>query len=584
MNLTTLKSPADIKNLSLAQLNELADDLRTVLLQKLAAHGGHVGPNLGMVEATVALHYVFDAPHDKLVFDVSHQSYVHKMLTGRMDAFVNPKLYDSVTGYTNYKESEYDLFTVGHTSTAVSLAAGLAKGRDFRNEDYRVVAVVGDGSLSGGEAFEGLDYGADLNSNFIVVVNDNDMSIAENHGGLYDNLRELRESEGTCAVNYFKALGYDYLYVNYGNDIRSLIDAFEKVKDSNKPVVVHINTMKGFGYAPAEREKEKFHYSAPFDKNSGQLTRIDQSVGYDDIFRDYMIGVMNERPEVTLITAGTPGVLCFDAETRKSVGKQFIDVGIAEQTAVALASGLAKAGCRPVFGVVSSFLQRAYDQLSQDVAINETAPVLNIFYGGSWGMNDVTHLGWFDISLVTNIPGWVYLAPADREEYVAMLDWAISQTEYPVAVRMPAPPVLSCGHEVKFDVPRLNRFEMVHEGKDVALIGAGSFLQRAKDAAKLLKTHGVDATVINPRFLSGVDTEMLEVLKRNHRVVITLEDGVIDGGFGQKVASYYGPSDMRVQCLGLRKEFADRYDLKELLRSCGLEPAQIADTALKLLS
>ncbi|MCM1006298.1 MAG: 1-deoxy-D-xylulose-5-phosphate synthase [Prevotella sp.] len=583
MNLCNIKTPADIKKLSMQQLNELSDELRAVLLQKLAHHGGHVGPNLGMVEATVAMHYVFNAPEDKLVFDVSHQSYVHKMLTGRIDAFINPKLYDSVTGYTNWEESEYDLFTVGHTSTAVSLAAGLAKGRDLQGESYRVVALVGDGSLSGGEAFEGLDLGATLDSNFIVIVNDNDMSIAENHGGLYNNLRELRESNGTCPVNYFKALDYEYMYVNYGNDIRSLIDAFEQVKDTRRPVVVHINTMKGHGYVPAERNKEAFHFSAPFDKATGQLVQLNDSQDYSDIFRDYMLGRMASDSKITVITAGTPGVLGFDPEARALAGKQFVDVGIAEQTAVALASGIAKSGVRPVFGVVSSFLQRAYDQLSQDVAINGTAPVVNIFYGGAWGMNDVTHLGWFDIALVSNIPGWIYLAPTCKEEYLAMLEWAVNQHEHAVAIRVPGPTVISTGEKVASDFSHINKFEMVHKGKGVALIGAGNFLQRAKSAAAILKEKGVDATIINPRFLSGVDEKMLDSLLADHKLVITLEDGVIDGGFGQKVATFYGPTAMRVKCLGLKKEFADHYDRQALLHSCGLDPQLIADTAISLL-
>lgn len=570
--------------MSVDQLNQLASELRKPLLRKLAQHGGHVGPNLGMVEATIAMHYVFDAPKDKLVFDVSHQSYIHKMLTGRMDAFIDPKLYDSVTGYTNWEESPYDLFTVGHTSTAVSLAAGLAKGRDLRGGDERVVALVGDGSLSGGEAFEGLDFGATLDSNFIVIVNDNDMSIAENHGGLYKNLKELRESNGTCPVNYFRSLGYDYVYVNYGNDIRSLINAFESVKDTKHPVVVHINTMKGCGYAPAEEHKEHFHWSIPFDEATGNPVHMSETADYADIFRDFMLGKIKNDPTLAVITAGTPGSIGFDAESRRLAGKQFVDVGIAEQTAIALASGMAKAGTRPVFGVVSSFLQRAYDQLSQDVAINGTAPVISIFYGGAWGMNDVTHLGWFDISIVSNIPGWVYLAPTCKEEYVAMLDWAIRQTKYPVAIRVPGPAVISTGLKYDDDYSELNRFQTIHRGKEVAIIGAGDYMPMARAAASLLKEKGLDATVINPRFLSGLDKELLTDLRKDHKLVVTLEDGVLDGGFGQKVAAFYGDTPMKVKCYGLEKKFADRYSLSDLLAANRLQPDLIASDILGILA
>lgn len=583
MELTEIKSPKDLKCMSLERLNLLAMELRAVLLKKLSAHGGHCGPNLGMVEATIALHYVFDTPKDKLVFDVSHQTYVHKMLTGRIGAFVNPADYDKVTGYTNWEESPYDVFTLGHTSTSVSLAAGLAKARDLRGGDERVVALIGDGSLSGGEAFEGLDYAATLKSNFIVVVNDNDMSIAENHGGIYDNLRELRESDGKSENNYFKSLGFKYMYVPYGNDIHSLIDAFEKVKDTDTPIVVHISTMKGKGYAPAEAHKEQFHYNAPFDEPTGNPLYISEAESYDDIFSEYMLGRIKSDPNIAVITAGTPGVSGFTPELRKIAGRQFIDVGIAEQTAVALASGLAKGGVRPVFGVVSSFLQRAYDQLSQDVSINGTAPVVNIFYGGVAGMNDVTHLGWFDIVLVSNIPGWVYLAPTNREEYLAMLGWAISQNEHPVAVRVPSGTVVSAGKPVEADYSQLNKFAVTKHGRDVAIIGAGDFFALAAQAVAQLEESGVAATLINPRFLSGLDAELLESLKENHKVVFTLENGVLSGGFGEKVAAYYGDSEMKVKCYGLKKEFADRYNVEEMMAACRLTPSQIAEDALAML-
>lgn len=583
MELSKIKSPADIRNLGIDELKTLCDDLRQAFLVKISNHGGHVGPNLGLVEATVALHYVFDTPKDKIVFDVSHQTYIHKMLTGRIEAFLDPEKYDDVTGYTNPSESPYDLFTIGHTSTAVSLAGGIAKGRDLQGENYNVVALVGDGSLSGGEAFEGLDEGATLDSNFIVVVNDNEMSIAENHGGLYSDLALLRETNGTAECNYFKSLGYDYIYVAEGNDVASLVEAFRKVKDTRHPVVVHIHTDKGHGYKPAEEHKEAFHFSGPFDLATGKSKNEGGGESYDDIFASEMLTEMKNDPRVCVLTAGTPGVVGFTPDLREEAGKQFIDVGIAEQEAAAMASGIASAGGRPCFGVVSSFIQRAYDQLSQDISINNQPVVLNIFYGSILGMTDVTHLGWFDIALISNIPGWVYLAPTNVEEYLSMQRWAMSQTEHPVAIRIPGGRVEHAAGEVQTDWSDLNKFEVTRKGADVAIIGAGTFYSLAVETAVELAEEGVNATVINPRYLSGLDTELLDSLKKDHRLVITIEDGILDGGFGEKVARYYGPTDMKVTCYGLRKKFADRYNYKAILEENHLTAPQIAEDALSLL-
>lgn len=581
MQLKDIASPADIRTLGKQELNDLCRDLRTVFLTKISAHGGHVGPNLGLVEATVALHYVFDTPKDKIVFDVSHQTYIHKMLTGRIEAFLNPEKYDDVTGYTNPEESPYDLFTIGHTSTAVSLAGGIAKGRDLLGEKYNVVALVGDGSLSGGEAFEGLDEGATLGSNFIVVVNDNEMSIAENHGGLYSNLALLRRTGGKAPENYFKALGYDYQYVEEGNNVEALIEAFQKVKDSDHPVVVHIHTDKGHGYKPAEENKEAFHWSMPFDLATGKLKEEDNEEDYSDIFTTEMLAEMKANPGVCVLTAGTPGVLGFSPDKRREAGRQFIDVGIAEQEAASMASGIAKAGGRPCFGVVSSFLQRAYDQFSQDISINNMPVVVNIFSGTVLGMTDVTHLGWFDIALMSNIPGWVFLAPTTKEEYISMQRWAMKQISYPVAIRFPGGKVRHSTSGVQSDWSDLNKFETVRQGSKVALIGAGTFLQLALDTADLLAEKGINATVINPRYLSGLDTAMLEELKRNHSLVVTMEDGVLDGGFGEKIARYYGDSYMKTLCYGIAKKFADRYDYKDMLEANHLTAPQIASDILK---
>ncbi len=578
MDLNRIKSPADIRTMSIDELYELSAQLRKSLLEKLAAHGGHIGPNLGFVEPTVALHYVFNTPEDKIVYDVSHQTYIHKMLTGRMEAFTDPAHYDDVSGFTDPAESPYDLFTIGHTSTSLSLAGGLVKARDLKGGKENIVAVIGDGSLSGGQALEGLDFGATLGSNFVVVVNDNDMSIAENHGGIYDNLRELRQTNGTAPCNLFKAMGWDYRYVAYGNDLRALINAFESVKNIDHPVVVHIATQKGCGYAPAEANREEFHFGAPFDLPTGQPLNISEAPGYDDIFLAETMEMIKADKNVAVITAGTPGVLGYTPDMRKLAGDQFVDVGISEQEAMGFASGMAKAGGRPIFGVVSSFLQRAYDQMEQDVAVNNTPVVVNIFYGSILGMNDVTHLGWFDIAMVANIPGWVYLAPTCEEEYKSMLAWAVKQTQYPVAVRVPGGSVVSSGREFPDDYSDLNKFELVEQGNQVAVIAAGTMFGIGQAAVNVLSHMGVSAALINPRYLSGIDTAILdELAAKGVKAVATLEDGVVEGGFGEKIAAYYAEKgDVKVKCYGAPKELRDRYDRAALLKECRLQPDLIA--------
>jgi 1-deoxy-D-xylulose-5-phosphate synthase len=530
-----------------------------------------------MVEATIALHYVFDSPVDKLVFDVSHQSYCHKMLTGRKDAFLYEEKYDDVSGYSNPDESEHDFFTIGHTSTSISLACGLAKARDLNGEKGNIIAIIGDGSLSGGEALEALDFASELKSNLIILVNDNDMSIAENHGGLYENLRALRESNGECECNLFKAMNLDYKYVAEGNDIDKLISAFESVKDSDKPVVLHICTQKGKGYALAEQNKENWHWCMPFDAKTGK-SKFDFSdyEDYSAITVNYLLDKMQEDKSVVAITSATPAVFGFTKENRDKAGKQFVDVGIAEEHAVALASGIAKNGGKPVYGVYSTFLQRTYDQLSQDVCINNSAVTFLVFSASVYGMNDVTHLGIYDIPMISNIPNMVYLAPTSKEEYLAMTKWAIDQTDHPVAIRVPSNGVISSNRSVRSDYSELNRFEMVEKGGKVAVVALGDFYQLGEQVAEKIKSElSIDATLINPIFATGIDEEMLDSLKADHEVVVTLEDGMIDGGFGEKIARYYGNSDVKVLSFGLKKEFPDRYDLAEYLKENKLTPEQI---------
>lgn len=578
MYIENINSPADVKKLNIMQLNVLAEEMRHALLTRASKHGGHFGPNFGMVEAIIAMHYVFDSPKDKIVFDVSHQCYPHKMLTGRKDAYLYEEHYDDVSGYTNPDESEHDFFTVGHTSTSISLACGLAKARDLNGEDGNVIAVIGDGSLSGGEALEGLDFASELNSNMIIVANDNDMSIAENHGGLYGNLKLLRETNGQAECNLFKAMNLDYIYVDKGNDIASLIEAFEKVKDTKKAVVVHINTLKGKGYAPAEQNKEKWHWHMPFDIATGESLFKDEEPDFSDASLEYLLKKMDEDKSVVAITTGTPTVMGFTADMRAKAGKQFVDVGIAEETAVALASGIAANGGKPVFGVYSSFIQRAYDQITQDVCINGNAVTFAVFAGSVYGMNDVTHLGLQDIPMLNSIPGLVYLAPVTKEDYIAMLDWSLTQNEYPVAIKVPGGRMVSTGTPVTKDFSKLGTYEVTKKGSRVAILGLGTFYETAVKAADILKTsHGIDATVINPYYISGIDADTLNELKEDHAVVATLEDGYLEGGFGAKIAAYYGSSDMKVLNFGIKKEFIDRYDVAEVLKDNHLTPEQIAE-------
>lgn len=578
MYIEKINQPTDVKNLNSEQLHVLADEMRQALLQKLSKRGGHFGPNLGMVEATIALHYVFNSPTDKIVYDVSHQSYPHKMLTGRKDAFLYEDKYDDVSGYSNPDESDHDFFTIGHTSTSVSLACGLAKGRDLKGDKENIIAVIGDGSLSGGEALEGLDFASELNSNLIIVVNDNDMSIAENHGGLYKNLKQLRDTDGKSECNLFKSMGLDYVFVKDGNDIDSLITAFEQVKDSTYPVVVHICTQKGKGYKIAEENKENWHYCGPFNLETGKSDMSqDGGEDYSSMTADILLKKMKEDKTVVGITSATPTVFGFTEDKRKEAGSQFVDVGIAEETAVALASGIAKNGGKPVYGVYSTFIQRTYDQLSQDLCINNNPATILVYLASVYGMNDVTHLGIYDIPMMSNIPNLVYLAPTTKEEYLAMLDWSIEQNDHPVAIRVPIS-VVSDGKKVTKDFSKLNEYEVTQNGSKIAIVALGSFYSVGAKTAEIIENKtGVKPTLINPIYITGTDDKLLEQLKENHDIVITVEDGVLNGGFGEKIARFYGNSDVKVLNYGLKKEFLDRYNPEEIVKANRLTPEQIAE-------
>ena len=594
MYIEKIKSPADLKKLDLKALQTVADETRQAVLNRVSKHGGHVGPNLGFVEATVALHYVFDAPKDKLVFDVSHQSYPHKVLTGRAAGFLgNVDDMNAISGYSSPTECpEYDNFEVGHTSTSISLATGLQKARDIKGTHENIIAIIGDGSLSGGEAFEGLDEASELDTGIIIVVNDNEMSIAENHGGIYKNLRALRESHGSCEHNWFKAWGFEYMYLEEGNVIEKLIEVFKSVKGTEKPTVVHIHTEKGHGYAPAVANKEAWHWGMPFNLEDGSRPRrtpdgsipeVTPCEDYGELFSDWMLREMKQDKSLIAVTAGTPTAAGFTPEKRKQAGEQHIDMGIAEEQAAAMISGMAKGGLHPVWTVYSTFIQRTYDQIAQDICINSNPAVINVMWGGVNSMNDITHICLFDIPMLCSIPGLTYLAPTTCEEYFAMLRWAISQDKKPIAIRVPSNGVHHTSEKVDSEYGHEPKYKVAHHGEKVAIIAEGSFFQKGENVVRLLATKGIDATLINPRYLNAVDAETLDSLKANHQLVVTLEDGSKDGGFGERIASYYGPSSMKVLVGGIKKGLYDRYDVNQLLSDNRLLDEQIVEDIISLL-
>ena len=585
MILENISGPQDLKKLTIEELQTLADETREVLLQKISSHGGHSGPNLGMVEMTVALHHVFDSPVDKIIFDVSHQTYIHKMLTGRQKAFMDPKHYDDVSGYTNPKESEHDLFTIGHTSTSLSLASGILHARDLKNEKSNVVAIIGDGALSGGMAYEGLNTIATLGTNAIIIINDNDQSIAKNpKGGIYTALESLRETKGQTTNNIFKALGYDYHYLEDGNNLEELISLFKEVKDIDHPVVLHIYTEKGKGFEPAERNHEKFHAGGPFSLETGEyIKKSTVSQTYNSITTEYLTKKLNKDPLAVVINAGTPGIV-FNRKLREELGSQFIDVGIAEEQAATMTTGLAKNGAKPVWAVLSTFLQRTYDQLSHDMALNNQAGVVLVYSASINSMNDESHLGFFDIPFISHIPNFVYLAPTNKEEHLAMLEWAINQNAHPVAIRVPVGSVVETGEEDKTDYSILNKNKVVKYGRQVVIFGVGNFYNLAEEVSEKLKSeHNIEATLVNPRFLTGLDKELLNSLKENHKLVVTIEDGIVEGGYGQTVASYLGNTELKVQNYGISKEFYDRYNVEELMKENGLTVENIVKNIIESL-
>ena len=581
--LRKINSPEDVKKLNNDELEILAAEMREALFNRLTKIGGHFGPNFGMVEATIALHYVFNSPEDKFVFDVSHQSYPHKLLTGRRNGYIDDEKFSEDSGYTNPDESEHDFFNVGHTSTSIALAAGLAKARDLRGDSENVIAVIGDGSLSGGEAMEALNVAGEMISNFIIIVNDNEMAIAETHGGIYKNLAELRETNGKAANNLFRAYGLDYIYEENGNDIQSMISLFERIKDIDHPIVVHVHTQKGKGYAIAETNKEAWHWTLPFDRESGAPTvSFGDGENYLGLTVDYIMEKAEMDKDFVVITPSMPGAIGLSKENREKLGTQYMDVGIAEEAAVAIASGAAKNGAKPLVLTNMTFIQRAYDQISQDLCINNNPVTMVMNFCNFDGLTDVTHLGIFGLAAFTNIPNLVVLAPTSAEEYINMLSWSVDQREHPVMILIPGNQVSHRDADKRFD--EIDKYKIEQKGEKVAVIALGDFYQRGEALADSIKSElGFTPTLINPRFASGIDTAVLDELRSNHSLVVTLEDGILSGGFGEKIASYYGSESMRVKNYGLSKEFYDRYDPEELLKKVGMTTEQILADIRKIV-
>ncbi len=572
--LEKVNNPQDLKKLSIDELNVLASDIRNLLIEKIYATGGHMGSNLGIVELTIAMHYVFNSPVDKFIFDVSHQTYTHKILTGRKDAFINKDLYDSISGFSTPKESKHDLFKIGHTSTSISLACGICKARDIKKENYNVIALIGDGALSGGEAFEGLNNASLLNSNLIIVINDNEMSISNNQGGLYDNLALLRKTNGTATLNYFKALGFDYKYVEDGNDINSLINAFLSIKNINHPIVLHVHTLKGKGLEWAEQNKEKSHWV-----NKKTFVSTDN---YANITADFLLTKMKRNKKIVAISPATPLSTGLTPEFRKQVKDQFIDVGICESHAITFASALAKLDIKPVVCVSSSFLQRAYDQLNQDLAMNN-CPATILVYNAKIAGGDCTHVGQYDIALLSHIPNLVCLAPVSKNQYLALLDYSLKQKTYPMVIRVPSI-VIDDNKQYKIKTHKdLFTYQITNKGSKVAILALGNFYTLGKDLLKELEKINIQATLINPICYSSLDTNTLDELLKDHDYVITLEDGLLESGFGYKIANYYAKTKMKVLTYGGDKNFNDLMPLNKIYHKCHLNVKQIVKDLFSLI-
>ena len=590
--LDSIDSPQDLKILSLEKLDRLADEIRQLLISFCRRHGGHLGSNLATIEPIIALHYVFDMPHDHLIFDVSHQAYTHKILTGRRRAYTDPESQEDLSGFTSPKESPYDDFMLGHTGTSIGLACGMAAQRDATGGRANIIAFIGDGSLSSGPAFEGLDWAAEQGGNLIIVVNDNEMSIAENHGGLYKSLAALRASGGRNPNNPFRALGLDYRYVEEGNRIEDLIEAFRQVKDTDHPVVVHIHTRKGLGLSqgsqgqigptslpdlPAEGPVEANHWQDGLDS----LNRLPNSrKTYGRMAMQALEARFPQEPGLTVISPATPLSNGIDPDFRQRAGNHYRDVGIAESHAIAYAAGIAKAGGTPVVATSATFFQRAYDQIEQEMALNGSAVTLLVFSTGV-AKTDATHSGTADMVMMRGIPGLTCLAPTSGAEFLDMLAWATGPARQPVVIRVPGERTLATERAGKPIAPATSdptsggqpwdRYRILQQGRTVALLALGDALPLGHDLADSLeRSTGLKPTLVDPHRYDRLDKQTLDALASTHSLVVTIEDGQLDSGWGQAVAAYYGPAQVRTLSFGAAKEFNDRVPQATLLERYGM--------------
>ena len=576
--LDKVNAPADLKKLSAAELTELAQDVRAAVLNKVSQIGGHTGPNLGVVELTIALHKVFQSPVDKFIWDVSHQTYPHKILTGRKHGFQEGHFHD-ITGYKSQYESEHDFFTVGHTSTSVANAMGLAKARDLTAQKGNIIAILGDGSLSGGLALEAISNAGAYDKNFILILNDNQMSIAENQGGIYKGLAELRATDGQSPNNLFKAFGLDYKYLADGNNLEALISLFEEVKDINHPIVLHINTEKGHGYQPAVDMKEAFHWRSPFNLADGSLKNISSAKNYTRIILDYMEEKVAEGMPLVAVNGGIPMVNNLKEFAEKHP-ENYVDAGIAEQYVTTFGGAVAAGGARAMIFHNSTFMQRAYDQFLHDLAINKE-PAVVIVKSASISGSDKTHQGSFAIGMLSNIPDLVYLAPTSEEELVAMLDWALTQKDHPVVLQIPEHGVENRS-TVRTDFSKA-QYEIVRKGEEVAILALGGLFSHGQKVVEELERLKIKATLVNPMFVAELDKKTLKELTGDHKVFVTIEDGVLDGGFGQKVSGYLGQFGVKTLNFGAKKEFNDSVAMDELYDRYHLTPELMISDILEAL-